>query len=135
MREAEIPVVVRGQPDRSAVADSEVIVSELRRNAEAASALDLRSQLERARITLRSDASTFEMPNVLVLSSTGAEVWRHVAEPGRRITSSFLADIDPSHIASIEVYKGNRCPTGYSLGCPLIRVTLKPGMEGKSRPR
>jgi hypothetical protein len=149
MREAEIPIVVQGKVllDASKAVlrykspDSEVVDMELRRALESAHALvrDFKSmdreQLERPRIVLRRDASPIEMPNILITSSTGAEVRRILAQKDGRHTPSSLAEIDQSDISAVEVLKGNACASSSPIPCPLVRITLKAGTEGKYKQR
>jgi beta-lactamase regulating signal transducer with metallopeptidase domain len=71
------------------------------------------------------------MPNIIIQSSSGAELRRFVADPARTYTTSPIADISPDDISAIEVMKGQLgCAP---LGCPLVRVWLKAGREAAYR--
>jgi hypothetical protein len=46
---------------------------------------------------------------------------------------SALADVTPSDILAIEVWKPSRCPADLSVECPVIKVTVKDGREAAYR--
>ena len=89
----------------------------------------------RARIQLRDESAPTVMPNVKIYSSTGALVREIAGEVTRISDRSALGDIKPDDIATIEVYKGNSCLASASVGCPLVKITLKPGREQAYRKR
>jgi beta-lactamase regulating signal transducer with metallopeptidase domain len=89
----------------------------------------------RARISLRDESAPTVMPNVVIYSSTGAVVREIAADVTRINSKSPLGDIKSDDIDAIEVLKGSACASGSSLGCPLVKITLKPGREQAYRKR
>ena len=78
------------------------------------------------RILLRGDTGPVDPPNVIVLSSGGAELRRIHAPDFRADGRKFFDQLKTEDIESIEVQKGSQCAP---LTCPLLRVTLKAGRE------
>ena len=89
----------------------------------------------RPQIILRDTTRAKVIPNVVIYSSTGEIVRELVGNVTRMPSKSALDDVKPEDIAAIEVYNGNTCPSSATLGCPLVKITLKPGREGPYRKR
>jgi hypothetical protein len=89
----------------------------------------------RARISLRDESAPPVMPNVVIYSSAGAVVREIAADVTRINSTSPLGDIKSDDIDAIEVLKGSACASESSLGCPLVKITLKPGREQAYRKR
>ena len=88
------------------------------------------------RVILRQGVSTpAELPNIVVMNSAGTVLKEIAADAQRLSTKSPLDEIKTEDIAAIEVYKGNTCANVSKLGCPLIKITLKPGREAAYRKR
>jgi hypothetical protein len=127
----EVPVVV--QPGAGQL-DTEVLRNKVAPMLEQARIL-LRDTTRRPVIVRRAEGVSRVMPSILLVSSTGAVLREMAGDVTRIRASSAVDDIKPDDIAEIEVYKGSACPTTATVGCPLIKITLKPGREAAYRKR